>query len=153
MDNKHDELVNEICKFIKNKCFQKKFCKGYKLAIMPKGIKLYGDTTNVITDFWATDQFEKIVIIGEAKSAKDDVKENKQAKKRFLTQISQYIRRINTPGIKSGHLIYCMPSMMSSYILKKITIEAKRINSKNFFLHFIEELPIKKEYGHTTYKI
>ena len=63
--------------------FPKKFCKGYKLAIMPKGIKLYGDTTNVITDFWATDQFEKIVIIGEAKSAKDDVKENKQAKKDF----------------------------------------------------------------------
>ena len=131
----------------------KKFCKGYKLAIMPKGIKLYGDTTNVITDFWATDQFEKIVIIGEAKSAKDDVKENKQAKKRFLTQISQYIRRINTPGIKSGHLIYCMPSTMSSYVLKKIKIEAKRINSKKFFLHFIEELSIKKEYGHTTYKI
>ena len=113
--------------------FPKKFCKGYKLAIMPKGIKLYGDTTNVITDFWATDQFEKIVIIGEAKSAKDDVKENKQAKKRFLTQISQYIRRINTPGIKSGHLIYCMPSTMSSYVLKKIKIEAKRINSKNSF--------------------
>lgn len=137
MDTKHEELVDEIEKYVLSEKFKQKYLPQDVYLIHSREVSLSKYSTKRRSDFKAIDNSKSCLIIGESKTVRDKkiIKENGDLEKRFLGQLQTYLRYLDEKQV--SHLVYGVPLTKADIIFYAIQKEAKKMCIEGITVHII----------------
>ncbi len=137
MNTKHEELVDEIEKYVLSENFKQEYLPADVYLIYSREYSLSKYTKKRRADFKAIDESKNCLIIGESKTVRDKkiVKKNGDLERRFSGQLQTYLQYLSE--IEVSHLVYGVPLTMADIIFYSIQKEAKKMNIKGITVHII----------------
>jgi hypothetical protein len=137
LETKHEELVDEIEKYVLSESFKEKYLPQDIYLIHSREICLSKYIRKRRADFKALDTSRNCLILGESKSIEDKklVKDDGELEERFLGQLQTYLKYLSEANI--SHLVYGVPLTKADIVFYAIKKEAEKMKIKNITIHII----------------
>jgi len=137
LETTHEELLDEIEKYVLSENFKKKYLPEDVYLIHSREICLSKYIRKRRADFKALDSIKDCLVLGESKSIQDKkiVKDDGELEERFLGQLQIYLNYLR--GVSVGHLVYGVPLIMADFVLYAIEKQAEKMKINNITIHII----------------
>ena len=137
METKHEDLIEEIEKYVLSESFKETYLPQDVYLIHSTEVSCSKYTKKRRADFKAFDTSKNCLIMGEAKSVKESdlVTKDGGLEERFLGQLQIYLKYLREVNV--GHLVYGVPLIMADFVLYAIEKEAEKMKIQNITIHII----------------